>query len=349
MLLKKAIRNSEDAALNFGKLGRVFSVSPKVLFFALIVSVLVIVVFGTTGALIGPTSASAGYLTLLFLMGAMRIADPRKRIYAALWALAVSVIGYCVGSLGLTAILIALVFVSLVQGLLRFGEIAVLTRSPVNLIAFTTFGQAGAAPVPLLSGVVIGCVFVLLIAQLVPARGRDPETTLDLKSRLSHGITTALGSVLIVWVSESLGFSYTSWALLSFCMILTVGSDQRTTRAWHRVIASVGGTIAAALISLLAAPWPLVVAAVCGILCVAYLRSGKYALFVLFLTPAVLLTTSSELAMWKLGLYRIEAVLFAAAVALACNFLERLISARLHRGEVAAGDDPAQETKQVKP
>ena len=100
------------------------------------------------------------------------------------------------------------------------------------------------------------------------------------------------------------------------------------TRGYLRIVGSVVGALIAVLLSMLPSPIPTVAAVVCVVLCVAYVNAGNYALFVLFLTPAVLLTTSSEHSSLMLGILRLEAVLFATAVAIVCSLAVDAVVAR---------------------
>jgi len=131
----------------------------------------------------------------------------------------------------------------------------------------------------------------------------------------------AAGAVTIVGLAEWAQFPFAGWALLSLCMILTVGVDDRLTRSLHRVAGTIVGAVLATLVSFAPAHWPLVVAAVATVLCVAYLREGNYTLFIALLTPVVLLTSTTDLDPVQRGIGRIEAVLAAAVVAVVLSLL----------------------------
>ena len=104
----------------------------------------------------------------------------------------------------------------------------------------------------------------------------------------------------------------------------------------ERVVGTVIGAIAATVIALTPAPIPIVVAVVATILCVAYLRQGNYTLFVAFLTPAVLLTTSADASAVALGVGRVEAVLVTGMLALGLTALVASASSAIARRREAS-------------
>lgn len=273
------------------------------------------IVLGLTAVLIGPNTAQAGYLTVMLLLSPVRAAQLSTRGAAAALAAIVAIGGFLLGPLGLPAVLAGLVVVSIAQSFFRLGEIATMTRAPVNLLAFAGLAATGAELWQVVLGTLIGAGFTLVLARLLPA-GEAPSAADPLRDRLIDGIALALGAVLIVGAAEWADFPFAGWALLSLCMIVTVGGDKRTSRSVERIAGTILGAVLATLVSFAPAPWPLIVAVLCGLLCVAYLRQGTYAMFALFLTPAVLLTSTTDLDPVQLGLGRIEAVIAAAVVAI---------------------------------
>lgn len=288
------------------------------------------VVLGASRWLIGPNTAMAGYLTILFLLAVVRANDWRSRLQAALWSLTVALVGFAVGGLGLWVTLIALVVVALAQGLVTMGETVLLTRSPVNLLAFASLGQSGAQLWHVLAGAAIGSILVLGFAAITNHRGHLPSASKSVSERLWYGFATAAGAVIIVLVAELIDFPYVGWTLLSFSIMLSFDADQRANRGYLRLLGSLVGALAAVGIAALPAPVPMIAAVVCMVLCVAYLNAGNYALFMLFITPAVLLTAASEYSLLRLGLYRLEAALFASFVALTLAYAVRKIAPTDH-------------------
>lgn len=281
--------------------------------------------------LIGPNTAQSAFVTIMLLLSPLRAAQSRTRFAAAGLAVVVALTGFLFGPIGPIAIFPALIAVSLAQAFFRLGDIATMTRAPVNLLAFAALATTGAELWQVVLGTMIGAAFTLLLARLLPPSDLPPTTGLP-RERLLDGLVLAVGAVLIVALGEALDFPFTGWALLSFAMIVTVGGDRRTARSLDRVAGTIIGTVVATVVSFADAPWPLIVAAVCGLLSVAYLRQGSYAVFVTFLTPAVLLTSTTDLDPLQLGLGRIEAVVAAAVIAitltLAVEALQRRHSAR---------------------
>ncbi|UOQ59436.1 FUSC family protein [Leucobacter rhizosphaerae] len=288
----------------------------------------VALVLGASRVLIGPHTAMSGYLTMLFLLAVVRAGNWRVRAGAAVWALAVALLGFAVGGAGIVATLVALVVVSLIQGMVTLGEVALLTRSPVNLLAFASMSQGGAEVWQVLLGSAIGAAAIVVFGALARGRAGEPRAARSVRDRLGYGIATAVGAVLIVLGGEAVGFPYVGWALLSFCIMLSFETDMQAERGFWRLLGTAVGAVLAVGITALPEPIPIVVAVICGIACVAYINAGNYALFMLFLTPAILVTTASEYSPVALGVYRIEAVLVATALAFACGAVLRALRQR---------------------
>lgn len=327
-------RASVSATL--GGFWRGFALPWRSVLFAVAAVAAAALVLGASRVWIGPNTTHAGFLTMLLLLGIARVPSWRSRLVAAAWAFAVAMLGFFVGPLGLWATLVAVVAVSLVQGLLKLGEIAILTRSPVNLLAFAAVGEGGGELWQVLLGTVIGTGLVLAAAAFAPIKTREVNQAASVRDRLDYGVATAVGAVLIVLFAELTGFGYAGWMMLSFCVILAVSFDAQFARAADRVAGSLAGVAATVLFALLPAPIPVVAAVFCLVASVAYIQAGKYRQFVLFLTPGILLSTSSELPVWVLGIYRIEAVFVAALFAVLCSFGLQLLQRRRLRAVGAA-------------
>ncbi|MBF4551281.1 FUSC family protein [Pseudoclavibacter sp. VKM Ac-2888] len=310
------------------------ALSAKQLLVAVALVSVAALILGASQFLIGPNTAASGYLTILFLLSIIRAGSWRARLFSVGWSLAIAALGFAVGGLGLWVTLAAVVFVCLVQAFVTVGETAFLTRSPVNLLAFAALSQSGAELWQAMLGSAIGAGVVVGFAALVKARAHAHDPGSPLVDRIAYGAVTAGGSFLIVFASELLEFPYRDWTLLSFSVILAVGADQRARRGYLRVLGSVAGVLLAMLASMLPQPIPLVLAGLFLVLCVAYVNAGEYALFVLFLTPAILLTAATELSTFALGVYRLEAVLFATLVALLGGLVMNFITRRSGGGEV---------------
>lgn len=295
-----------------------------------------IVLFGTRWAFGAPV-AQACYLAIMLLLSPARALQVRVRILAAGWAVLVSIAGFLVGSLGLWPTLVGLIAVCLVQGFFRLGEVASMTRSPANFIAFAGIATTDAALWHVVLGSVLGALFMLCLAWAMPEKEPLPPASTTPLERLEYGLMLAAGSIVIVLLAEWLDFQFASWALLSFCLVLAVGTDNRRSRARDRMIGTIVGAVCATLATLLPAPVPLAIAGLSMFLCVAYLRAGNYTLFVTFLTPAILLTTSSELSALSVGIGRVEAVLGSIIVAVGCSWTGHFLSSdrRVSRGHAS--------------
>lgn len=299
---------------------------------ALLIVTVVAVVLGASWLLIGPFTAQAGYLAVMFLLSPARSPKPVMRLAVAGWAVLVAMLGFLVGPFGLVPTLIGLVLICVGQGMFKVGEVATLTRSPVNFIAFAGLSQTDAQLWQVLLGSLLGASLVLLMAAVLPAAQATVPLPAPVRDRFDYGLLVAAGCVLIVVVGEVIDFPFVGWVLLSFCMTLAVGVDNRRSRARDRVLGTIAGAILATVLTLLPEPFPLMAAVLSMLLCVAYLRVGNYPLFVMFLTPAVLLTVGSTYSAISLGFLRIEAVVAAGTLAMVCS----IIFDRLHPRRVSS-------------
>ncbi|GAC56017.1 hypothetical protein GOHSU_02_01630 [Gordonia hirsuta DSM 44140 = NBRC 16056] len=298
--------------------------------YALILLVASALVLGGTRYWIGPNTAQSGYLAILLLLSPARAFPLKWRIGAGVWTVAVAMAGYAAGTAGqLWVVLVGLAAVSLVQGLFGIGHVAAMTRSPVNFVAFSTLAASGAQWGSVVVGSILGVALITLMTVLFPAKDVDtdvaehraPAPAVPLDRRMDSGVLVGIGAIIIVLIGELTDYSYSSWALLSYCLIVAVGFDDRFTRAFDRLGGTVLGAAIAVAVSFAPAPWPYVVAGISMLLCIAYLRNNNYAMFVAFLTPAILLTTSTDEPAFSLGLGRIGAVALAAALALVLGWL----------------------------
>jgi len=305
-----------------------FRLAPRQLLFAAILVAVAAVVLGGSQFLIGPNTAASGYLTMLFLVSVVRAHSWRVRLLSAALSTVVAVLGFVVGGLGLWATLVALVIVSLLQAFVTIGEASLLTRSPVNLLAFASLSGGGAEIWQVLLGSLIGAGVILAFAALANTREHRIAPSASLAERFAYGMATAAGSLVIVAGATLIDFPYVGWVLLSFSIMLSLDPDARASRGYLRVAGSAIGALLSVFIAMLPAPTPIIGALICLVMCVAYINSGNYALFILFLTPAVLLTTSSEHPLWLLGAYRVEAVLLAAVIAFVCSAAIDLVMKR---------------------
>lgn len=300
--------------------------------YALILLIASAIVLGGTRYFIGPNTAQSGYLAILLLLSPARAMPLKWAVGAGLWTIAVAMAGFLAGTTGhLWAILIGLAAVSMVQGLFSIGQVASMTRSPVNFIAFSALAASGAQWWHVLVGSVLGIALITLMSVLFPSKNlkidavelRAPAPLVPLDRRIDSGLLVAVGAIILVLIGEFTPYPYTNWALLTFCLIVAVGFDDRFSRASQRLGGTIIGATIATLVSFAPSPWPWVAAALCMVLCVAYLRNNNYAMYVAFLTPTVLLTASTGDSTFTMGLGRIGAVVLAAVLALV---LSRLIT-----------------------
>ena len=281
-----------------------------------------IVVLGLLNVVIGPNTARAGYLAMLFLLSPVRTFVLKTRVLSACWAVVVAVAGFLIGGLGFWPMLIGVMLVCIVQGMFRIGEIASLSRSPVNFVVFAGIGATGSMELwHVIVGSIAGASVMLLVGWLNPQKSGKLEQPTSTHQRLWYGFMFASGSVLILLLGQLVGKTFTEWTLLTFCMILSVGFDNRVSRVHQRMFGTIAGALFAALMMFAPEPAQTAAAAICGILGLAYINMGNYALFVAFLTPAILLTSSSELPGYVLAGERVIAGLVAAGIALAVSWI----------------------------
>jgi len=307
--------------------------SPAAVRSGLVLVAAVGVVVALSAVAVGPNTAQAAYVAILFLLSPSRSHHPRIRLTAAAVAVAVAIAGYLVGPLGVPAVVAGLIVVGVVQAQFRLADVSGLSRAPVNFMAFAALSGTGAALWQVVLGTVIGAAFILVLASVLPQSAHEPEPSTRL-ARIEYGVTLTVGVVVIVVGAELLRFPYVTWALLSYCMVLSVGADQRAGRVVERVIGTVLGALGATAVAFAPEPIPIIVAVVATVLCVAYLRDGNYLMFVAFLTPAVLLTTGAGAGAVALGVGRVEAVLAAGLLALCLTWAVGTVGTRwLSRAE----------------
>lgn len=295
-----------------------------------------VVLLGIRAAFGMPTALSSYFCVLLLLAPAMRL--PLRWLFAAAgWALIVAVVGYVIGEHrdgtgGLALLVVALVVVCLAQSVLRFGQVATISRSPVNLILFAAMPSTGAQAWQVVLGATIGAVLAVIGAIVLAASRSGSDADADLSEavpaekvsdQLRSGLYLAVGCLIIFLVAELSPFELprAQWSLLAFCMILAVDAPMRSSRMRERIIGTIAGALAASALSALPSPIPLILAAICVVLCLAYIRAHDYTMYVIFLTPAVLLTSSGK-STWSLALEHVEAVLAAIVMALALTTLD---------------------------
>lgn len=321
-----------------------FELPPRQLLRAAALIGVAVAVLWVIGLLIGAGGARVGYLALMFMVSPARLPDPAFRALAAAWAVVVAMAGFLIGPLGLGPTIAGLVVACLVQGQFRVGQAGAMVRSPVNFVAMSTLAQTSDVALwQVAAGAVIGAGLMLALSFTLPTNrptsdptartgedAPDPVLVSTSLDRWWSGVTLTVGSFVIVVVADLLDFAFTEWALLSLCVILAVAPDGHRRRSYSRILGSVVGAGAATLITLLPAPLPMVAAIVAGVLCIAYRLAGRYLAYVVFLTPAVLLTTSSDLTGPGLGLGRVEAVVAAATVALMLDAVSSWLYRRWH-------------------
>lgn len=274
----------------------------------------------------GTTTALAAYFGILILIAPARRLSWGWQLAAAGWAFLVGIAGFLTAQFGLWAILVGLIVVSLAQAMFRFGQVAAVTRSPVNFVLFAAMPSAGAQLWQAALGAAIGIAVMVAAAQVLRAPHAAAVEQDDFWSRVREGLVLAAGCVILVAVGELLHFPRVTWALLALCMILAVDVGNRRTRTWGRILGTVVGAVLATAVGALPDPVAMGIAVVCAVLCVAYIRQGDYVLFIVFLTPAILLTSGGD-APPILAAERIVAVLAAAAVAILLTELNRLADA----------------------
>ncbi len=286
-------------------------------------------------SLLGNPMIIAAYLTIMLLLAPSRRLTAEWQVAAAGWSVAVAVGGYLVGTTNTWVLVVAILVVSVVQSLFRFGRVATLTNSPVNLVLFAAMPQIDITLREAAIGAIAGAIVIIALGPLLRERSVQAVETDPIAVRIRSGLVLAVGCLILVGFSEATRFPHLSWALVSLCIILAVEVESRDERAGARIAGSVLGVLAASAAWFLPHPLPLVVAAVCAVLCLAYMSLGDYTLYVFFLTPAVMLTASGG---WQLDLAvdRILAVLVAASVGLSLTQLGKFIGSRVILSREAA-------------
>ncbi len=297
-----------------------FALSRQAVVNAAVFLVAGVIILGGLNTFVGPHTAQAGYITILFLLTPSRTFSMKWRLAAAAWVIGVSISGFLIGSVGIWATLIGLVIVCLVQSIFKLGEVAALSRSPVNFVVFAGLGEIGDVQLwQVALGAVVGAAVTILVGRLAPAKTNPIQQPTTPRQRLRYGLMIATGAVIIVILGQSLDPQYTSWTLLAFCMILAVGFDSRVQRARDRLLGAIAGAIGASIVMFLPSPIPLIITAVCALLAIAYINMGSYGMFIAFLTPSILLLATPDLPTYVLAERFVTITIFAAGLALICS------------------------------
>ncbi len=283
-----------------------FALSRQAVVNAAVFLVAGVIILGGLNTFVGPHTAQAGYITILFLLTPSRTFSMKWRLAAAAWVIGVSISGFLIGSVGIWATLI--------------GEVAALSRSPVNFVVFAGLGEIGDVQLwQVALGAVVGAAVTILVGRLAPAKTNPIQQPTTPRQRLRYGLMIATGAVIIVILGQSLDPQYTSWTLLAFCMILAVGFDSRVQRARDRLLGAIAGAIGASIVMFLPSPVPLIITAVCALLAIAYINMGSYGMFIAFLTPSILLLATPDLPTYVLAERFVTITIFAAGLALICS------------------------------
>ena len=307
---------------------------------------------------LGKPATLAAYFGIMLLLAPARRLPLRWQIVAGGWAFAVAISGYLIGEHrqdpgGLALLAAGLVAVCVIQAFFRIDHTSTIARSPVNLLLFSAMPATGAQTWHVVVGTAIGVVLVFLVLRLMPGspstetESTEAESTVTVgrgdvdafNERLRAGLTLAVGCIVLVMLGEFVpsGLPRVQWSLLTLCLLLAVDTTARNTRIKERILGTVIGAVGATLAALLPMPLPYVLAAVCAILCLAYILAGDYTLFIVFLTPAVLLTSSGK-APWSLAVENVEAVLIAVVLALILTSVSSWIDARRARSPIERED-----------
>ena len=327
---------------------------PRSIARAAAMAAIAVVILGSIYLALGKPATLAAYFGIMLLLSPAKNLPLRSQILAGTWAFVVAMSGYFIGEHrdqkgGLLLLAAGLFVVCVVQAFFRVGHNATVARSPVNLLLFAAMPATGAQTWHVVVGTAIGVVLVFGAMRLLPKKppAQDtsaPDTSAQQTSsvvdevdnadetvaqRLRAGLTLATGCLFLVLIGELIpsGLPRVQWSLLALCLLLAVDTTQRNTRMKERIIGTFIGALAATFASMLPMPVPYVLAAVCAILCLAYILAGDYTLFIVFLTPAVLLTSGGK-APWSLALENVEAVLIAVILALFLTSVSGWIDAR---------------------
>lgn len=315
------------------------AIPPRVLLTSVITVVVAAAVVFAVFATLGAVSAQSMYFSMLLLLTPARRIPATWQWAAGAWALAVAIGGYLVGPLGLWAVLLGLVAVSVGQAAFSFGHAAGIARSPVNFLLFATFSARGAPLWQVAVGAALGIAFMFAAGRLLRGKAISEPVIDPPAERLGSGLLLAAGSVVIVGVGELLHYTYVKWALLSLCMILAVDVAARTGRAKERIVGSTIGALLATALAQLPQPVTIALIAVCAVLSVSYIGVGDFTLFILFLTPTVLLTAAGQPS-YVVALHQVIAVLLAAALAALLTWIGHLIGVWQRDEALADGSSP---------
>lgn len=264
--------------------------------------------------------AFAGYIGMMFLSAAVTRLSRREQLLAAAWAVLVCAAGVLLAPLGPWAILAGVVTVSLGQAYFVSGGTAGIAWSPASLVAFGAFARDHAIWQPML-GTAIGAGAMIVVGMFVVRRPLATEPA-PLARRLHYGLALAAGTAILTGLWQLTQMRYASFALLTYCLLLTFDPGSVVRKTQLRMLGAVSGAVlAVVLASLLPVPaiWVLMLAA--AVLTVAYLLESDDLRYMTTLVISLIFigVLSSERTAVAEGEHRLIAVLAAAGVALAVH------------------------------
>ena len=293
---------------------------PRLLAMSVAAILVASIVLGALALVWNAHVALAGYIGMMFLSAAVSRLGFPEQLLAAAWAVLVCAAGVLLAPLGPWAILAGVIVVSLGQAYFVSGGAAGIAWSPASLVAFGAFSQAGPIWQPML-GTAIGAGAMIAVGVFMTRRpiAVDPA---PLVRRLRYGLALAAGTAILTGIWQITQMRYASFALLTYCLLLTFDPSSVVRKTRLRMLGAVSGAVTAVILATvlpIPAIWVLMLAS--AVLTVAYLLETDDLRYMTTLVISLIFigVLSSERTAVAEGAHRLFAVLAAAGVALAVH------------------------------
>lgn len=230
-------------------------------------------------------TALAVYKGMIAMIIAITQLTTRRQLALAALAAVAAGVGVAVGGT-LWLLCLAVAAACLLQWLTNRWTVATAAVLPALLVGSAGLATAGAVRIALAT--LFGAVVAMALARTLPHRAAAEPV--DPISAGWHAAALTVGCVALVVANAAAGFPHGVWAVAALCLVFLPSIDATRTRVVERVLGTVAGAAVAAVVAAVAPTAVcLALAAVLGVLVVAYALTGHNVLSVVFMTPTVLL------------------------------------------------------------
>lgn len=252
-------------------------------------------VLATAGVVLGLVFWATGYATaVLFYHGMIYMMIAVGALSVGRQFIVAVIIGLASGAAVLSAgspqlLVMAVAFACLAQAVFNSWHAAAAVSLPAIPAAWAESSAAAADPLQVGVVTFLGSLAAIMIGALFKMRG-EPEPV-DRRAAVWHAVVLALGCVAFVFVARAAGLTHIAWGVATLALLFLPSVDKDRPRVTTRILATTAGAaLAAAAAILLPNIVCLALAAICGIITIAYVLTPDTAfLRIAFFTPTLLL------------------------------------------------------------